>query len=128
MKLTTTDSNNLKIAISNEAILELNLSLKETILTFIREIGFELYSIDGTTSIYKNHQMDDITIHIEYIAENELNTKLLLDILQICSIKYINNTADIHLNGLLNLSGWDLEKTFNFTLKTIREIWTKNKK
>ena len=83
MKLTTTDSNNQKIALSNEAILELNLSLKETILTFLKEIGFELYSIQINTRIYKNPNISNIFLHLDIEKEKEINIAFFHDILKI---------------------------------------------
>lgn len=125
MKLTTLDSNNQKISISNEGILELNLSLKETILTFLKEIGFELYSIQINTRIFKNPSISNIFLHLDIENENEINITFFLDILQVSNVKYQNNTAKIQVNGLLDIASSNLEEAFNFTLRYIRYLWTK---
>ena len=136
MKLTTTDSNNQKIALSNEAILELNLSLKETILTFLKEIGFELYSIQINTRIYKNPNISNIFLHLDIEKENEINIAFFHNLLKVSNVRYENKTAKIKVYNILEEDQFsqyfhfttysNLEEAFNFTLSYIRHIWTKN--
>ena len=135
MKFTTLDRNNQKISISNDLILDMNLSLKETILTFLKEIGFELYSIQINTRIYKNPNISNIFLHVDIENENEINIAFFLNLLQVSYVRYENYTAKIKVNDILeehqfskyflDTTSSNLEEAFNFTLSYIRHLWTK---
>jgi hypothetical protein len=125
MKLTTTDSNNQKISVPNQTIRDLNLSLKETVLTLIREIGFELHSIEDTTTVYKNPNIDNTHIRLNYINENHIISILTISSDLLLTLTFQNNLVQIKVGTTEIVK--DMEFAFNLLIQTIRKVWNSSK-